>query len=50
MEDCMLRNSDGEFSLMQADGTNRIPLFRDERQWQNHVSVCGNGHYIVVLQ
>jgi Tol biopolymer transport system component len=32
---------------MRADGTDRVPLFRDDREWLNHVSVCGNGRYVV---
>jgi Tol biopolymer transport system component len=43
----LLRNFNGEFSLMRADGTNRVPLFRDDREFLNYVSVCGNGRYIV---
>ncbi len=43
----LLRNVDGEFSLMRPDGTNRIPLFRDAREWLNSVSTCGNGRYVV---
>jgi Tol biopolymer transport system component len=42
----LLRNFDGEYSLMQADGSNRVPLFRDEG-WKNNVSVCGDGRFIV---
>jgi len=43
----LLRNFDGEYSLMQADGTNRTPLFRDDNVFFNHVSVCGAGRFIV---
>jgi Tol biopolymer transport system component len=43
----LLRNFEGEYSLMQADGTNRTPLFRDDGGWMNHLSICGDGRFIV---
>ncbi len=42
----LLRNAKGEYSSMQADGSDRVPLFRDEG-WKNNVSVCGDGRFIV---
>jgi eukaryotic-like serine/threonine-protein kinase len=42
----LLEDAKYQFSLAQADGTGRVPLFDDELGWRG-VSVCGNGGFIV---
>jgi len=42
----MLRDSKSEFSSAQSDGSNRVPLFRDDKYLPG-LSVCGDGRYIV---
>lgn len=45
----LLQDSKSEFSLAQADGSNRVPLFQDDgyRPGVSGLSVCGDGRFIV---
>ena len=43
----LLQDAKNQFFLVQADGKNRVPLFRHELEYRGKPSVCGGGRFVV---